>query len=365
MSGLYTYVLPYLAGATSKEKTVPSFIFDLNADYRNIFLETLFKGDGYVDTNSGRISYSSMSDKLLTSISLLSVSNGWRIRVVPKSKGRAGTLLIYKHPRKKLDIILQDAAGVPVYEINDYHNGWDWEYDVSVDIKPGSCPNPLNVRSRGVLPVAVLGTEEFDVTTIDPDTIVMAREGIDGEVHVIRYSYEDIATPFEGELCDCDTLDNEDDLNGDGIEDLTLKFKMQEIVELLGLTEFESMETIPLIIMGETFDGIPEKEMDKLIHYDWPGNVRELENIIERGVILNPGPRFRMPDLMVGEDSKRGREGNVTLNENERHHILWALEKTGWKIRGKSGAAELLDIHPSTLQFRMKKLGIKRGTGKE
>jgi len=137
----------------------------------------------------------------------------------------------------------------------------------------------------------------------------------------------------------------------------------------------ERKEDIPLLAyhflnlysakMGKTFDGIPEKEMDKLVHYDWPGNVRELENIIERGVILNPGPRFRMPDLMVGEDSKRGREGNVTLNENERHHILWALEKTGWKIRGKGGAAELLDIHPSTLQFRMKKLGIKRGKGKE
>ena len=125
---------------------------------------------------------------------------------------------------------------------------------VSVEIKPGSCPNPLNVRSRGVLPVAVLGTEEFDVTTINPDTIVITREGIDGEVPVIRYSYKDVATPFEGELCDCDDL-NGDDLNEDGNMDLTLKFRVPELVDGLDLDEVESRETIPLKIMGETEDG--------------------------------------------------------------------------------------------------------------
>ena len=125
---------------------------------------------------------------------------------------------------------------------------------VSVEIKPGSCPNPLNVRSRGVLPVAVLGTEEFDVTTINPDTIVITREGIDGEVPVIRYSYKDVATPFEGELCDCDDL-NGDDLNQDGHMDLTLKFRVPELVDGLDLDEVESRETIPLKIIGETEDG--------------------------------------------------------------------------------------------------------------
>jgi ribonucleoside-triphosphate reductase len=137
MSGLYTYILPYLAGATSKEKTIPSFIFDLNTTYRNIFLETLFKGDGYVDKRSKRISYSSMSDKLLTAISLLSIANKWRVRVVPKNLERAGTLLIYKNPRKKLDITIQETAGVPVYEIHDYKNNWGWEYDISVDSDGG------------------------------------------------------------------------------------------------------------------------------------------------------------------------------------------------------------------------------------
>ena len=135
MSGLYTYLLPYLAGATSKEKTVPSFVFDLNSYYRNIFLETLFQGDGYFDKKSKRINYSSMSDKLLTGVSLLSIANGWRVRVVPKNKNRAGSLLIYKNPKRKLDITLQEVAGTPVYEIKDYKNSWEWEYDISVDVK--------------------------------------------------------------------------------------------------------------------------------------------------------------------------------------------------------------------------------------
>ncbi len=133
MSGLYTYLLPYIAGATSREKTIPSFVFDLNKDLRNTFLETIFKGDGYNDEKSRRISYSSMSDKLLTSVSMLSIANKWRVRVIPKSKGRTGTLLIYKNPRKKLDIEHNDVAGSPVYEIDEYKNDWGWEYDISVD----------------------------------------------------------------------------------------------------------------------------------------------------------------------------------------------------------------------------------------
>jgi transcriptional regulator with GAF, ATPase, and Fis domain len=132
----------------------------------------------------------------------------------------------------------------------------------------------------------------------------------------------------------------------------------------------ERKEDIPLLAhyffkiyvtkLGKTFDGIPKSEMDKLIQYDWPGNVRELENIIERGTILNSGPYFRVPDLGVGLPELAHPKANPTLEENERRHILWALQKTGWKVRGFGGAAELLAIHPSTLAFRMKKLGIQR-----
>ena len=116
---------------------------------------------------------------------------------------------------------------------------------VDIDVKPGSCPNPLNLKSKGVLPVAVLGTAEFDVTTIDPGTIQLNRncEGCVG-VAPIRWSYEDVATPFIGELCDCH------DLNGDGYIDLTLKFDTQELVSNLKLDEAAG-ETVPLTVTGD------------------------------------------------------------------------------------------------------------------
>ena len=114
---------------------------------------------------------------------------------------------------------------------------------VFVDIKPGSCPNSFNVKNNGVLPVAVLGTMDFDVTTIDPGTIRLTREPVDCFVQPIRWSCEDVATPFEGELCDCH------DLNGDGYMDLTLKFDTQELVSCLALEELAG-ETIPLTLTG-------------------------------------------------------------------------------------------------------------------
>ena len=114
---------------------------------------------------------------------------------------------------------------------------------VYVDIKPGSCPNPFNIKTKGVLPVAVLGTEDFDVTTIDPATIQLTREGYEVGVSPLRWSYEDVATPFEGELCECH------DLNGDGYMDLTLKFKTQEVKDTLEL-EVEAGNTVPLLVTG-------------------------------------------------------------------------------------------------------------------
>lgn len=114
---------------------------------------------------------------------------------------------------------------------------------VDIDIKPGSCPNPLDVKSKGVLPLAVLGIDNFDVTTIDPATIRLSREGIAGDVAPLRWSYEDVATPFAGELCDCHNL------NGDGFMDLTLKLNTQELVGTLNLEEVAG-ETIPLTLTG-------------------------------------------------------------------------------------------------------------------
>jgi hypothetical protein len=133
------------------------------------------------------------------------------------------------------------------------------EMSVYMDIKPGSCPNPLNHRSKGVLPVAILGTEDFDVMTVDPATILLTRNGYEEMgVSPLRWEWEDVATPFDGELCDCH------DMNGDGYMDLTLKFKIQELVQSLELDTLAG-ETIPLMIMGnlkEENGGTPFKGRD-------------------------------------------------------------------------------------------------------
>lgn len=133
----------------------------------------------------------------------------------------------------------------------------------------------------------------------------------------------------------------------------------------------ERKEDIPLLAdhflkiyankLGKSIGSLQDRELDMLMQYDWPGNVRELENVIERGAILSTGRRFRMPelDLLHGKPS-HGLQGGCSLADNEKRHIIWALEKTDWKVRGKGGAAELLDVHPSTLSFRMKKHNIKR-----
>lgn len=118
---------------------------------------------------------------------------------------------------------------------------------VAVDIKPGSCPNPLNLSSQGVLPVAVLGKEDFDVTSIYLPSIRLA------DVAIIRHSYEDVASPVtDGNECEC----TED--GPDGYTDLTLKFRTQDIVEQLiySQDELAKGQTLALTLTGELFDDI-------------------------------------------------------------------------------------------------------------
>jgi len=115
---------------------------------------------------------------------------------------------------------------------------------VYVDIKPASWPNPLQLKEKGVLPVAICGTEEFDVTTIDPETIQLTLEGLGVGVSPLRWSYEDVATPYEGEPC------TGHDLDGDGYLDLTLKFKTQEVIQTLGLDAFSDRDVVILMLTG-------------------------------------------------------------------------------------------------------------------
>ncbi len=129
---------------------------------------------------------------------------------------------------------------------------------VRLEIKPGSCPNPLNPSSHGVLPVAVVGTADFDVTMIDVSSARLSRaDGVGGEVtptegppgpHSV---FEDVASPFEGEPCDCH------DLLGEGIDDLSMKFVTDDVVEALQLNELSPGDEVELIVTGLMVDGSP------------------------------------------------------------------------------------------------------------
>ena len=113
--------------------------------------------------------------------------------------------------------------------------------------------------------------------------------------------------------------------------------------------------------IGKNFTQICDEDLEMLKEYDWPGNVRELQNVIERSVILSPEPTLKVLWSDIRRSASFPEQGEaLSLKEVERRHILWALDQTGWKVQGPGGAAEILAIHRSTLQSRMKKLGIKR-----
>jgi DNA-binding NtrC family response regulator len=116
--------------------------------------------------------------------------------------------------------------------------------------------------------------------------------------------------------------------------------------------------------LGKEITSIPKKTMKLLQDYPWPGNVRELESIIERAVILCPGPVLQLADKL--EISSPQLSSVVrTLEETERDQILKILSETRWRIEGKDGAAMILGLHPNTLRARMHKLGIARPETKE
>ncbi|WNM64130.1 sigma 54-interacting transcriptional regulator [Candidatus Nitrospira neomarina] len=133
----------------------------------------------------------------------------------------------------------------------------------------------------------------------------------------------------------------------------------------------ERKEDIPLLAeyfvqkyaarMGKKITGIPEIFQKTLISYGWPGNIRELEHVIERAVILSEGKSLQtitIDSQPVGDAGEN--EEVLTLEACERRHIEQVLEQVGWKISGPGGAAVLLGLRPTTLEARMKKLGLSR-----
>ena len=97
------------------------------------------------------------------------------------------------------------------------------------------------------------------------------------------------------------------------------------------------------------------------MNHPFPGNIRELRNRLERAMILSRGRVLELGAFGTGREKRRIEPG-ASLDEAQRHHILRTLEQTGWRVRGKAGAAEILQLKPTTLEARMKKLGIKRPT---
>jgi len=154
----------------------------------------------------------------------------------------------------------------------------------------------------------------------------------------------------------------------------------------------ERPEDVPLLVryfvqkfsrrQNKTVEYVSTPVMDALVNYPWPGNVRELENLIERAVLLSPGKELRVPVAELQELSPGSSFAMVpidlsrpaarssspsetpgstsTLDDAQRQHILQVLKQTQWRIAGPRGAAAILGIKRTTLQARMRKLGIKR-----
>jgi formate hydrogenlyase transcriptional activator len=154
-----------------------------------------------------------------------------------------------------------------------------------------------------------------------------------------------------------------------------LYFRLNTVVLVLPSLR-ERREDIPALALhfaekygnriGRKIRGISNKMLEALMNYEFPGNVRELEHIIEESVIFSKGETLQLhrplkfaPDSPIASPLANN-SSNKSLADIEREHILATLKQTGGRIRGADGAAEILQIKPTTLEARMKKLGIKK-----
>ncbi len=132
----------------------------------------------------------------------------------------------------------------------------------------------------------------------------------------------------------------------------------------------ERADDVPLLVrhfvlkhgtrFGKQIESIPQNRMEDLRAYSWPGNVRELENVIERAMILSQGSELDLGDWAPGTSIRPLPTEGSTLSDVERSHILKVLELTNWHLSGEKGAANILGLKRTTLQGRMRKLGIRR-----
>ncbi len=132
-------------------------------------------------------------------------------------------------------------------------------------------------------------------------------------------------------------------------------------------------EDIPILVhhflektsrkLGRAVLTVPNELMESFIAYDWPGNVRELENLIECAAVFSSGNTLSLPYVLVSRLSSAANNASVeSLQETERKHIARVLRACNWRVKGKGNAAERLQLNPSTLYSRMRKLGLTRPT---
>lgn len=169
-------------------------------------------------------------------------------------------------PRFINDPLVPDTGGgtPPIVDMGTYEH----EAALLLDIHPGQCPNRLNIRSNARVQMAVVGTDVFDVTLIDTDSLVLERaDGLGGSLtawdqghgHGNAISVGDSATPFYGDLCDCQS-------NGrDGIVDLVLSFRMRDLVRELELRGIGPKTPLMLTVRGQLLDGTPFDASDCIL----------------------------------------------------------------------------------------------------
>ncbi|MEQ9618380.1 MAG: sigma 54-interacting transcriptional regulator [Deltaproteobacteria bacterium] len=112
--------------------------------------------------------------------------------------------------------------------------------------------------------------------------------------------------------------------------------------------------------LGKKIEGVSKRTIDLFENYTWPGNIRELQNIIERAIVISGGPIIDIEESMLEQNIKIQGYQSDKLEDIERSHIKRVLNQTNWAIEGNKGAAKILGMHPSTLRFRIKKLGISK-----
>ncbi|UCG16211.1 MAG: hypothetical protein JSV19_13045 [Phycisphaerales bacterium] len=180
---------------------------------------------------------------------------------------------------------------------------------VSLDIKPGTCPNRVNLKGHGLVPVALVGTSDFDAMDVDLASVLLFRaDGLGGSVAPHegppgpQSVFDDVATPFPGEPCECH------DLGADGIVDLLMRFKTDALVETLGLGALPSGEVVELVVSGTLLDGTPFTATDCV----------EIQNRVRRGTDFSAAggdtasqenTAFEASDVSAADDDGSGSAG--------------------------------------------------------